>query len=216
MKTLNPDTIARIAGVLYLLLIPLGIMGILFVPQFLIVPDDITTTIDNIIENQLFFSISILSALTVQLVNVAVVLLLYKLFKPVNKTIASTMVIALLLGVPVAFLNELNHGAVLLLLNNAGESIDLISLFLNLHEYGVFTAQIFWGLWLFPMGYLAYQSGFIPKIIGIMLMIGCFGYLADSIVFLLNLNFNFIFSEFTFLGEVALPLWLLLKGIKKT
>ncbi len=89
----------------------------------------------------------------------------------------------------------------------------LVPLFLDLREHGINIAGIFWGLWLFPMGYLVFKSGYIPRIIGVLLIIGCFGYLIDSFTFFLFPNFDVVISEFTFLGELLLPLWLLIKGV---
>ena len=90
---MNPNKTARIAGSLYLLLIPLGIFGILYVPSALIVSGDGATTVSNIIANELLFRLSIVSALLVQLVNIFVVLLLYKLLRPVNTNHSVLMVI---------------------------------------------------------------------------------------------------------------------------
>jgi hypothetical protein len=207
---------AKQAGILYLALVPLGIFGILYVPSSLIVPDNITTTISNIIENETLFRWSIISALVVQLINSILVLLLFKVFKHTNKAMAILMVIFSLLAVPIAFLNEINNLAVLHLLHQANESQQLISVFLNLHHQGIIIAQVFWGLWLFPLGYLVYQSGFMPKFIGILLIIGCAGYVIDSFTLILLPQFKITFSEFTFLGEVIFPLWLLIKGVNKT
>ena len=206
----------RLAGLLYLSLVPLGIFGILYVPSSLIVPDNIATTISNIIENETLFRWSIISALVVQLINSILVLLLFKIFMHTNKAMAALMVIFSLLAVPIAFLNEINNLAVLQLLDQANESQQLISVFLNLHHQGIIIAQVFWGLWLFPLGYLVYQSGFMPKFIGILLIIGCLGYVIDSFTLILLPQFKITFSEFTFLGEVIFPLWLLIKGINKT
>ena len=214
MKKLTQNQTARLAGFLYLLLIPLGIMGIIYVPTNFIIVNDIEATINNFIENELLVRIAISSAFSVQLVNIFVALLLYKLLKNVNKALAVFMVISILIAIPIVFVNELNYFAVLHLLPNASENQKLISLFLNLHESGIFIAQIFWGIWLFPMGMLVYKSGFLPKAIGVLLMIGCFGYMIDSFVFFINPKFNITFSEFTFIGEVVLPLWLIIKGVK--
>ena len=206
---------ARLSGILYLSLIPLGIFGIIYVPSILVVPENIATTIANIIENETLFRWSIISALVVQLVNIILVLLLFKLFKRTHKEMASLMVVFSLLAVPIAFLNEINNLAVLQLLNQSNESQHLISFFLDLHQQGIIIAQVFWGLWLFPMGYLVYKSDFMPKFIGILLIIGSIGYVVDSLTLILLPQFNITFSEFTFLGEVIFPLWLLIKGIKK-
>jgi len=216
-----PNQTARIAGFLYLLLIPLGILGIMYIPNTLFVSGDMAATASNILANESLFRLGIVSAIAVQLVNIFVVLFLYKLLKPVNRGIAQLMVIFLLLAVPIAFINELAHLAVLLLLNGAdylavfttGQIQAMVAFFLDLHEHGIFIAQVFWGLWLFPMGYLVFKSGFLPRILGILLMIGCFGYLIDSVLFFLVPSFGVTFSEFTFLGEVLLPLWLVIKGV---
>ncbi len=211
---MNPNKIARNAGFLYLLLIPLGVFGILYVPTKLIIAGDVSATVSNILANEMLFRMSILSALLVQMVNLFVVLLLYKLLKGVNKNAAVLMVIFLLLAIPIAFLNELNNLAVLSLIKQDNPSESLITLFLGLHRDGIFVAQIFWGLWLFPMGYLIIKSGFIPKIIGILLIIGCFGYLSDSIIYLLSLDIPNNVSEFTFIGELVFTLWLIITGLR--
>jgi hypothetical protein len=130
------------------------------------------------------------------------------------------MVIFLLVAVPIAMLNELSKVAVLLLLSGADyltvftadQLRALVPLFLDLHEHGITIAGIFWGLWLFPMGYLVFKSGYIPRILGILLMIGCFGYLIDSFTILLFPSFKGI-AQFTFWGEVLFPLWLSIKGV---
>ena len=87
----------------------------------------------------------------------------------------------------------------------------LAYLLLRLHSQGVLIAQIFWGLWLFPMGYLVFKSGFLPRILGILLMIGCFGYVIESFAAFLGYNVSIIF--FTGWGELLLLLWLLIKGV---
>ena len=148
-----------------------------------------------------------------QVVNLFVVLFLYRVLKPVNKGVAQLMVLFISLGFPIAMLSELTRGAVLLLLNDAEQSQALIALFLDLHEYGIQIASIFWGLWLFPMGYLVYKSNYIPKLIGILLMIGGFGYLFDVTIFFLFPNIEWTISQYLFVGEVILPLWLLIRSV---
>jgi len=209
----NIKNIARLAGFLYFLLIPLGVFGIIYVPSTLIVDGDIAATVTNITNNESLFRLSIVAALIAQVVNIAVVLFLYKILAPVSRIAAGLMVLFSLLAVPITMLNELNNGAVLLLLESARPSLAQINLFLNLHEYGIQIAGIFFGLWLLPMGYLVFKSTFIPKFIGILLMIACVGYLADSFVFFVNSDFGVVFSEFTFVGEAVMTFWLLIKGV---
>ncbi len=204
---------ARVAGFLYLLLVPLAFLGI---------PDaDVATIASNIMTSESQFRLSIASALLTQIVNIFVVLALYRLLKPVNKSMARLMVIFLLLGVPIAMLNELNRLAVLLVSKGVGNlaafTADqlkaLAPLLLDLHQYGIAIAGIFWGLWLFPMGYLVFRSGYIPRILGVLLMIGCFGYVLDSFVVFLLPNYEVNIAVFTFWGEILLPLWLVIKGV---
>jgi hypothetical protein len=217
----SPLIYARVAGLLYLLLVPLGFLGILSVPSTVIVPGNAATTTQNIIAFESGTRLSILAAFAVQIVNILVVLFLYKLFKPVNKDMASLMVIFLLVAVPITILNELNNLAILLLARGAdnlklfstNQVQALVPLFLQLHASGIKIAGIFWGLWLFPMGYLVFKSGFLPRVLGILLMMGCFGYLVDSVTFFLFPNFGVTVSQFTFIGEILLPLWLLIKGV---
>jgi len=193
----------------------------IYVPNTLFIAGDIAATVSNIMANQTLFRVSIVSALITQVVQILVVLYLYKILKPVNKNHAVLMVVFSLVAVPIAMLNELNHFAVLLLLNGtdyltfftSDQIQSLVALFLDLRQTGIFIAQIFWGLWLFPMGYLVYKSGFLPKIIGALLIVAVFGYLADSFIFFFIPDFGITFSEFTFLGEMLITFWLLFKGV---
>jgi Domain of unknown function (DUF4386) len=197
----SPLLRARVAGLLYLSLLPLGLFGTLFSG-----PSSRP---------------AVVSALLVQIVNIFVVLMLYQLLKPANKNMAVLMVIFLLLGVPIAMLNEVNQFAVILLSSGAdslrvftaSQLHALVLLFLDLHNYGIDIAAIFWGLWLFPMGYLVYKSGFLPRILGILLMIGCAGYLVQSFASFLFPGFAVNIALFTFWGEVLFPLWLLIRGV---
>ena len=219
-KMVSIKKTARIAGILYLSLVPLGFLGMYFSSR-LIVPGDAVTTASNIISSEPLFRLGILSALLVQVVNIFVVLALYRLLKPANKNMARLMVIFLLLGVPIAMLNELNQFVVLLLVHGANymtvftadQLHALVPLFLDLHGLGISIAGIFWGLWLFPMGYLVFKSGFLPPVLGILLIIGCFGYLIESLAAILFPNFGVNIALFTFWGEVLFPLWLLIKGV---
>ncbi|UCH14705.1 MAG: DUF4386 domain-containing protein [Bacteroidales bacterium] len=84
--------------------------------------------------------------------------------------------------------------------------------FLDLLDHGFYIAFIPWGLWLFPLGYLVFKSGYIPRILGILLIIACFGYLIDFVTIYLFPDFITI-REFTFIGKPLLALWLLIKGV---
>jgi hypothetical protein len=127
----------------------------------------------------------------------------------------------ILVGIPIAMLNLLNQFAVLLLVSGADyltafEADQLhaqVMLFLDLYQHGIFIAKIFWGLWLFPLGYLVFKSGFLPRILGVVLIISGLGYLIDDFMVLLLPNSGAILSLFAFIGEWLFALWLLIKGV---
>ncbi|HTK09984.1 MAG TPA: DUF4386 domain-containing protein [Ktedonobacteraceae bacterium] len=202
---------ARVAGLLYLLVAVCSGFAA-SVRANLIVFGDATVTVNNIRASEMLFRIGIAGDLVGQVLHVLLALVLYELLKTVNKSYALLMIILALAPVPIAMLNQLNQFAVLLLLS--GTDSFQVMFFLHLHTYGVLIAQIFWGLWLFPLGLLIFKSGYIPRLFGILLIIAGFGYLIDSFSTFLSPNYTLTIAMFTFIGEVLLPLWLLIKGIK--
>ena len=225
---LSPQKTARIAGLLYLANILTGIFALMYVPGKLIVWSDAAKTFKNITESEALFRMGILVYLVCYIFFLLLPLALYKLLKPVNKTQAILMVILALVQVPMAFVNILNYFAVLTLIGKAEylQVFDLPHLqaqvMLNLHFYsqGNQVATIFWGLWLLPFGYLVYKSGFLPKILGIFLILGGLSYLIDF-------TCDFLFSGYgkmtiasfvtipASIGEIGTCLWLIIMGVKK-
>jgi len=210
---------ARLAGFLYLLVSLLAIFGILYVPSKLIVPGDAATTADNLLTSESLFRLAIASGLLASIGMALVVLVLYQLLKPVNRTASRLMVVFVLLAVPIDMLNRSNQLAALLLLSSAddltlfttGQLQALAFQFLRFHEQGNSIAFIFWGLWLLPLGYLVFKSGFFPRILGILLMIAGVGYFTDS--FTVFLGYEPTLGMITCWGEVLFLLWLLIKGV---
>jgi hypothetical protein len=202
-------------------MMPFGIFGILFVPMVLTAPADASTTAQNILSSEGLFRLSIVSMWLSQTIFVFLALSLYKLLRPVSNDAAATMLILALAGVPIAFFNELNHVAVLHLLHGGGylgaftaEHLRAQAmLLLDLRTGGIAIAQIFWGLWLMPLGYLVYRSGFLPWPLGLLLALGGCGYVFDSCAHIVFPQVSVTISQFTFIGEVVLPLWLLFKGV---
>lgn len=215
----SPQVYAKLAGFLYLLVVPLGIFGALYVPSRLIVLGDAAATTHNIMASELLFRLGIVSHLLAPIVLIMVVFVLYNLLKPVNKNMALLMVIFVLVGASIAMLNKLNQFAALQLLSGADyltvfttEQLQALALlFLRLHNQGSTIGFIFWGLWLFPLGYLVFKSSFLPRLLGVLLMIACFGYLTDSFATFLGYRVNI--GMFAALGEVLFILWLLIKGV---
>jgi len=219
-EKMNPNKIARIAGFLYL---PPWILSLvaMFLRQSLIVSEDAAATANNIMTSEWMFHLSLVMDLLVQVVFIMLVLVLYKLLKPVNQNHALLMVILFLVSVPIAMLNVLNQFAATVVLSGAGylkaftadQLYASVALFLKMNEVGIKIAYIFWGLWLFPLGYLVFKSGFLPRILGIYLMISCFGYLIDFVTFFLVPDFGVSINMFTGWAELFMCLWLLIKGV---
>jgi hypothetical protein len=218
-------TWARVAALVFLLLTPLAPFGIEYVPSALIVPGDMATTARNILASESLFRLGIASTLLSHIVtDIFWVLVLYQILKPVNQGMASLMVIFSLLGFPISMLNELNNFAVLLLVRGSSsltgftpdQLSTLLSLFFGLHADGIQIAQIFWGLWLFPYGYLIFKSGFVPSTFGVLLMIGCFGYLIPSFVGFVMPDLQAslgLLPGLSSLGELLVPIWLVIRGV---
>src|SRR5213080_2043444 len=216
---------ARIAGAIYLSMVFTAPFSLIYVPSKLIVRGNAPATADNILAHETMFRLSIFGDLIGQVIFICLGIALYRLLSKVNKTWAALMVAFVLVSAAVGFLNTLNNIAALILFRG-GEFLTvfekpqrdaLAMLFIRLHTHGVFIDEVFWGLWLFPFGLLVFRSGFLPRFIGVWLMINCFGYLALSIIALFFPEYYgaaFNWSQPVLFGELAIMLWLLIKGAK--
>lgn len=216
---------ARLAGAIYLSMIFVAPFCMLYVPGKLIVRGDATATAANILAHETMFRLSIFGDLIGQVIFICLGVAFYRLLRDVNKTWAVLMLSFVLVSSAVCFLNVINDIAALILFRGGdflavfdkAQRDALAMLFLRLYNYGQFIAEIFWGLWLFPLGLLIYRSGFIPRLIGGWLMINCFGWIALSVTalfFLGNYNALFGYLQPLLFGEMALMLYLLIKGTR--
>lgn len=205
-----------------------GLLSLVYIPSALIVPDDAAATVANIKADELLFRMGIIGSLVTQVFQILVVLYLYKLFLPVNKNHSILMVIFALVGVPIAMYNTINQISALLILSGAdylgnlgAEELNAQTMFfLDLNEQGIFIATIFWGLWLFPLGYLIFKSGYFPRALGVFVVGAGVGFLLDAITHLLLYDFAVyketmspIFNIMT-IGEILFILWLIFRGAK--
>jgi hypothetical protein len=222
MKMNSPQKTARIAAFVFLIIFILVMSAELFIRPGMIVPGDAAATARNIAASKALFRLSLVSELIRQALLMLLSLILYKLLKPVNKTIASLMAIFYLVCVPISMLNELNLLAVLLLSSGAGyltafntdQLNALVMFFLDLRKYGTFIPQFF-SFWVLLLGYLVFNSGFLPRVLGILLMLGGLCYTVLAVLFFLFPNFDAtIFGLFAFIGESVFYLWLLIMGVK--
>lgn len=214
---------ARIAGLLYLLASIPGIFCLIYIPSHFIVSGDAAATASKIAASEFVFRLGILSEVAGFIGFIFVVRALYRLFAGVSKAHASLMATLILVSIPISLLNVLNETAALTLIHGANflsvfdkpQRDALAFLFLHLHFDGIIVAQVFWGLWLVPFGILVYKSGFLPRILGVLLIIACLGYLANSIVGLglLPHVVSRAVGQLT-ICELPIILWLLIMGAK--
>lgn len=228
MTMTSRNKTARVAGILYLILIIGGIISLAYIPSQLLAPENASKTFKNITNNEFLFRLGIVSGIVTFLIYILLPLVLHKLLHQVNKVYANLMVIFALISVPIFFINILNKFSVLTLINKPeyldklGEVQLQTQVMFHIDSYnnGLEISQIFWGLWLFPFGYLVYKSGFLPKVLGILLMIGCFGYLITFFGGFLYTDFDktIIYEIVGYpapLGEIGICLWLLIMGTSK-
>lgn len=215
----------RHAGLLYLLASIPGFFALLYVPSKIFVRGNATATANNIAAHEMLFRLGIAADLIGQVLFIFVALALYYLLKGVNPRHALLMLILILIAIPIAFVNEVNSIAALV----SARGVDFLSvfdksqrdalarLFLDLRGSGFDVAGIFWGLWLFPLGLLVYRSGFLPRILGVLLMIACWAYLANSFTSLVLPRYEALVNRWIGplqLAEMVFMLWLLIKGAR--
>jgi hypothetical protein len=215
---------ARIAGILILIISPFAVFSMMYVTSNLIVPGDAATTANNIIASAGLFRLGIVSDSVVFLIEIAIVVMLYVLLKPVSKTLSLVAAFARLAMTVIQGINLLNNFTVLLLLSGADyltvfkpdQLHALVLLFLNVHEYVVLIWGLFFSLHLFFVGYLVYKSGYIPRILGVLLVIASLCYLTQSFGNILLPKYEEIFTLIGFISiiELAFPLWLVIKGVR--
>ena len=214
---------ARLAGLLYFLVALIAPFGLMVVPAKLLVPGDAQATAQRIAANPGVLHLGMATEVVHQAIEVFMVLVLYRLFKPVHRMLARQMLVLRLVPIPMVFLNVLAEVAAGMFA--AGPSwlhafdraqLDALALLaMQLHAHGLQLAAFFWGLWLLPLGLLSLRSGFIPKVFGCSVIAAALGYVTGATTDLLLLALQSTFAMLTFvleLGEPAMILWLLLGG----
>lgn len=216
---------ARIAGAIYLSMVFTAPFTLLYVPGKLIVRGDAAGTANNVLAHETMFRLAIIGDLFTHVIFICLGIALYRLLSSVNKTWAMLMVVFVSVSAAVGFLDTLNNIAGLILFRGAdfltvfdkAQLNALGYLFIRLHDQGIFMNELFWGLWLFPFGLLVFRSGFLPRFIGVWLIINCFGYVALCMIALLAPDYYgaaFKWGQPVLFGELAIMLWLLIKGAK--
>lgn len=219
-----PRRIARIAGLLYLIM---GVCGGFaeIVRVTVYKAGDAATTAANVATHAGLVRASVVADLVAVPTGLFTAMALYLLLKHVHANAARTMVAFLAVAAAMMALN-LAHQYQALQVSDAaytgafsGQGSDaLVLLMLDLHHNGYLMTQVFFGLWLLPMGYLVYRSGMIPRVIGVLLAVGCFGYLVDMFARFTAPDLGAALSPYVVtpaaVAEVSMMLWLLIKGVR--
>ena len=222
-STRNPG---RVAGLWYLLLVLIGPLRLIYIPSKLFVRGDATATANNIAAHEWLFRLGMTGDLVGAVVLVLLALAFYRLFKGVDQYLAVLVVI--LGGVMPALLYFVNvvsdagalmvaRGAEFLSVFDKPQRDALVMLFLRLHDQQNTAAEMLWGGWLFPLAVLVYRSRFLPRFLGVWLVLNGFAYLIMSVTGLLLPPYQqrvFLLSQPALFGEIALMLWLVIKGAR--
>ena len=214
---------ARLAGLIWLLMFIFGPIAQI-IRSRLFVTDDMAATAQNIMSNELLFRLGFVSDLIMMVLLLLLPLVLYKLFHSVNKNLSILMVVFVMVSVPINMLNLLNEFAAVHLLSGA-EYLNVIGpdqltanamLSYDLYLHGYEIANVFFALWLIPLGMLVYKSDFLPKILGILLVLGGCGLLLEVFIYFLlpgNETITTILLIPQTISEFVFLMWILVKGI---
>lgn len=218
---------ARIVGFLYLLLVFAGPLRLIYIPNVLFVHGDATTTATNILAHETLFRLGMVADLFGGAVLVFLSLAFYRLFKDVDQYQAVLLVITGgIIPCTLYFVNVVNDAATLQLVKgddflnvfSQPQREALAFLFIRLHYQAIVAAEVFWGIWLFPMAILTIKSNFLPKFLGWWLILNGFAYLIQSFVGEMYPQYEDMVSNYSFpfqLGEIAFVLWILIMGAKQ-
>jgi len=222
----SPKSVARTAGLLYLVVAVVGAFAHFFVRARVYVPGDAATTAANVQANASLVRVGVVADLVQATCFLFVGMSLYRLLQHVDPSVARAMVLFVAVTVGIICLNMVHQLGALLVATDpsyatafGAEGADaLVLLLLDLQHYGYLIAQIFFGLWLFPLGLLAYRSALFPRPLGILLMLGTLSYLVDVLLQFLAPELADAISALVLapatLGEVSMLLYLLIKGVR--
>lgn len=217
---------ARFAGFLYLVMGLAGAFSIAYIPRAFVVRGDAAATAANILASPLLYRFGIVADMVNQTVFILLALVLYELFRDVNRRHARLMVGFVLVQVAMSSAIIIAQIAPLILLSGA----DYLSVFtksqldsatlgiLSLRARAIIALGVYMGLWLLPLGALVYRSGFIPRAIGVLLTVAGWGYVVSTVTFFLLPDYFRFTSLFMMAaaaaGELSIVGWLLIKGAR--
>ncbi len=222
---ISNKNLARIAGLLYLIVIATGLFAEVFVRQALKVSGDAMATANNIQSSEMLFRWGFVADLINFVCGLPTVLIIYFLFKRVNKFLLQLALIFVIIQTAIIAINLLYQISPLLILSNNAylktlqptQLATLAQLSLNIQGVGYGIGLVFFGFYCLLVGYVIFKSKMVPKFLGILYIISGMGYLINSFTMFLSKGFaNPIFTYVAipiFIGELSFCLWLLIKGV---
>jgi len=220
---------ARTAGAIYLLVVLTGIFSLIYVPARLAVPGDPAGTLDAIRAHQGLYRLGIAGLVLNQLALFFLSLALYRLLAPVDRSLSAVMVLACLAGLPLTLMSAAARVSLLDVLGPTElftelgqaqrDALAMMARAGGRNALGM--AFLFWGLWLLPFGILVFRSGFLPKTLGILLVLGCADYMIRVFGGILAPDFesttlSSLAAVVGSLGELGTCLWLLIMGAQRS
>lgn len=221
----SPRKYARVAGALYLLLFFIGPLAFFMGRTSVVVPGDPAATVESLLASETMFRIGMVAETAIVLIEIVVAGILYVLLRPVSRPLSLASAFARFAQAVLQAVNLLTAVPALLLLGGAGylaafnpEQLNaLVQVFMEMNAFVIFIWGLIFGFHLLLLGYLAYRSGFWPKLLGILLFIGGIGYLLQSYGHLLAPQLDEIMATVVLVlsipGELAFTIWLLWKGL---
>lgn len=227
-QSMPTKRLARTAGLLYLVVVVAGIFALMYVPSQLKIGADPAAAMAAVIAHEGLFRAGIAASLVCYLAFLLLPLVLYRLLSPYGRGTAMVMVALAVASVPLSFANVGHRLAVLDLTSGAeylrGMAPDALAqqvmLSLKAYSKGMILNQVFWSLWLGPFGYLVYKSGILPRVLGMLLMVGSAGYAIEAFGYILVADFATLpgaglLSVAASLGEIGTCLWLCIMGARE-
>lgn len=215
---------ARIAGLIYLVVVVTGVFSLAYAPSRLFAGADTAAIVANIGANEQLFRLSMAAELVCYAAFLLLPLALYRLLARVDAGVAAAMVALAAASVPIGIFNVTHHLELLRLVTDSapldGEGLARASRALDGYDDGLFVVQVFWGLWLAPFGYLVIRAGFLPRLLGVLLVLACLGYVVDVFGRLVIENFADSglspYLRAPRVGEMVICFWLVLFGARRS
>lgn len=222
---LNSRTVRIAAALFFFVCVPLSVWESNYVHAKIFVPQDPVATAANLLANEFIFRASIVSHIIGTVILLIMTVLFYKVFRPVDKTLARFMIIPIIAQLTIVFVMESLHFTALMMLKSEPRATfdaitqqEVVYFLLRMHRLVFGADKIIFGMFFIPFGMLVFRSGFAPRFIGILMLIGGLGYVVDTSLYILLQRTNYLtFQSIKLYSSASYSLgllWFLIKGVR--